>query len=257
MSLKSQINYAEYKVMILGAGLGKRLSSVSDGLPKVMMPIADKLPLLEHTIRLLKNQGFSQFVINTHYFPEKIISYFGDGGRFGVGISYSDETKFLLNTAGAIKKAAPSLSDTFLLLYGDIVHFVDFRPILKFHEDKNSILTIILNKTDDLQNVDIAEIHPENNQIMKWYFRPHHIHELNSKLFANSGLYVISKKVLDFIPQNVPKSLDSEIIPLIIESSEKLYGFVPLIGTKDIGSPERYESAKQWYSKHKETGYTV
>lgn len=249
MNPEIQIDYSKYKVMILGAGLGTRLSSVANGLPKVMMPIADKLPLLEHTIRLLKNQGFNQFIINLHYSPEKITSYFGDGSRLGVNISYSDETDLLLNTAGAIKKVASSLSDTFLLAYGDIVHFTDFRPILKFHQDRNSILTVILNKSDNLQNVDIAEIDPENNQIIKWHFRPHDIHELNSKLFANSGLYVISKKVLDFIPPNISKNLDSEIIPSLLESGKKLYGFVPPIGTLDIGSPERYEFARQWYSE--------
>ncbi len=235
--------------MILGAGRGTRLSSITNGLPKVMMPIADKLPLLEHTIRLLKNQGFNQFIINIHYSPEKITSYFGDGSRLGVNISYSDETNFLLNTAGAIKKAASSLSDTFLLVYGDIVHFVDFRPILKFHQDRDSMLTVILNRSDNLQNVDIAEIHTKNNQIIKWHFRPHHIHELNNNLFANSGLYVISKKVLDFIPPNIPRSLDSEIIPSLLESGKKLYGFVLPIGTLDIGSPESYEFARQWYSE--------
>lgn len=93
--------------MILGAGLGTRLNSITNGLPKVMMPIADNLPLLERTIKLLKSQGFNQFVINLHYSPDKITSYFEDGSRFGVNISYSDETNFLLNTAGAIKKPPP------------------------------------------------------------------------------------------------------------------------------------------------------
>lgn len=249
MNPESKPDYSKYKVMILGAGLGTRLNSITNGLPKVIMPIADNLPLLEHTIKLLKSQGFDQFVINLHYSPEKITSYFEGGSRFGVNISYSDETNFLMNTAGAIKKAAPLLSDTFLLLYGDMVHFTDFRPILEFHLNNNSILTPILKKSDYLHNIDVAEIDTKTNQIVKWHFRPHNIHELNESLFVNSGLYVVSKKVLDFIPEGAAKSLDSEIIPSLLQSGHKLYGFPASGDILDIGSPERYEFAKKWYSE--------
>ncbi len=249
MDSNFQTDYSMYKVMILGAGLGTRLNSVTNGYPKVMMPIADSLPLLEHTIKLLKGQGFNQFVINLHCSPDKITSYFVDGSRFEVNISYSDETDSLMNTAGAIKKAASLLSDTFLLIYGDMVHFTDFRPILKFHQDNNSILTPILKKSDYLHNIDVAELDMKNNQIIKWHFRPHNIRELKENLFVNSGLYIVSKKVLDFIPEGVPKSLDSEIIPLLLQSGHKLFGFPAVGDILDIGSPDRYEFAKKWYSE--------
>jgi len=240
--------YSKYKVMILGAGLGVRLSSITNGnLPKVMVPIEDKRPLLEHTITLLRDQGFRDFIINLHYLPEKITSHFSDGSSLGVNITYSDETDRLLNTAGAIKKVESHLSDTFLLLYGDMVHFLDFRPILKFHEDLNSTLTPILKKSDHPQNVDLAEINPINYQILKWHSRPHQIYELENNLFTNSGLYIVSKKVLDSIPSSKPKSLDAEIIPSLISSGHKLHGYPSPDDILDIGSPDRYEIAKSWY----------
>jgi len=245
-------NYSKYKVMILGAGLGVRLSSITNGnLPKVMVPIEGDRPLLEHTINLLKNQGFKDFIINLHYLPEKISSYFGDGSALGVNIVYSDESNQLLNTAGAIKKAEAHLSDTFLLLYGDMVHFLDFRPIIKFHEDSNSTLTPILKKSDHPQNVDLAEINPETSEILKWHFRPHQIQKLENNLFTNSGLYVASKKVLNSIPPNKPKNLDAEIIPSLVKSGHKLHGYVSPVEILDIGSPDRYEIAKNWYAKQK------
>jgi NDP-sugar pyrophosphorylase family protein len=245
----SESDYSKITVMILGAGLGTRLSSITVNMPKVMVPIAPNLPLLEHTIKLLKGQGFINFIINLHYLPEKITSYFKDGEHLGVNIRYSDETELLLNTAGAIKKAEPFLSDPFLLLYGDGAHFLDFRPILKFHQEKNSILTPILKESDNLQNVDIGEIDPSTKRIVNWYFRPHNIHELSSTIFANSGLYVISKKVLDFIPPNEPSILDSQIIPTLFQSGHELYGFSSPVDILDIGSPERYEFAKKWYEE--------
>ncbi|MEK7181171.1 MAG: NDP-sugar synthase [Patescibacteria group bacterium] len=242
-------NYSKYRVMILAAGLGTRLNSVTNGLlPKVMMPIKNGKPLLEHTLLLLKNQGFTDFIVNLHYMPEKITSYFGDGSRLGVKISYSDETDRLLNTAGAIKKASSSLTDTFLLLYGDMVHFVDFRPILKFHENNNTLLTAILKRSDHPQNQDLAEIDPVTSRILKWHFRPHKIYELTNQLFTNAGLYILSKKILDFIPPNKPKSLDMEIIPSLFKTQANLYGFPSPTEILDIGSPDRYEFARNWYA---------
>ena len=250
MDPNSTAGYSKYKVMILCAGLGTRLSSVTNGLlPKVMMPIKDTTPLLEHTLLLLKKQGFNDFIVNLHYMPEKITSYFGDGSRLGVKISYSDETDRLLNTAGAIKKAASSLSDTFLLLYGDMVHFVDFRPILKFHENNEALLTAVLKTSEHPQNQDLAEIDPVTSRILKWHFRPHKIYELTDKLFTNAGLYVLSKKIMDFIPPDEPKSLDLEIIPALFKTQTNLYGFPSPTEILDIGSPDRYEFAKKWYSE--------
>ena len=71
------------KAFILAAGLGTRLRSLGLDVPKVMVPIGGK-PLLQHHIELFREQGIREFIVNLHYMPEKITSYFGDGSKFGV-----------------------------------------------------------------------------------------------------------------------------------------------------------------------------
>jgi len=99
-----KINYADIDVVILAAGLGTRLRPITDTVPKVMIPIAEGLPLLEHTLLLLKGQGFRKFIFNLFYLPEIITGHFGDGSKWGVSIRYSKEEGEILETAGAIKK---------------------------------------------------------------------------------------------------------------------------------------------------------
>jgi NDP-sugar pyrophosphorylase family protein len=69
------------KAFILAAGLGTRLRSLGLDVPKVMVPIGGK-PLLEHHLELFRRQGIREIIINLHYLPETITTYFGDGSQF-------------------------------------------------------------------------------------------------------------------------------------------------------------------------------
>lgn len=239
------IKTQEITIVILAAGLGTRLRSVNQDLPKVMVPIFQRRPILEHTLIRLKEQGFKNFIVNLHYLPNKITDYFGDGSNLGINIAYSDETDKLLDTAGAIKKIEGQLSDPFILIYGDMVSFLDFRPVLEFHLKNKAIATLVLKRSDHPQNVDLAEI--KSNKIVKWHSRPHSIQEFTPDLYVNSGFYILSKRVLSFIPKNTPTKLDSQIIPKLLISNLPVFGFLSPVEILDIGSPERYEIAKKWY----------
>src|SRR3989344_9097237 len=193
-------DFSKYSVFILAAGVGSRLRPLTDSIPKPMVPFGGR-PLLEHTITLLRNQGFRNFVMNVHHLPEKIVDHFGNGKKFGVNIAYSDESNELLETAGAIRKAAGRLSDTFILLYGDHMHAFDFRNILRFHNSVGALGTMVLKTSDLPQNGDIAEIDPATRRIIKWYARPHKVAEFSDSLYLNTGFSVFSKKIVDHIPK--------------------------------------------------------
>lgn len=251
----NKIEICNIKVMILAAGFGTRMSSLTQDVPKIMLPVEDSKPLLEHTICLLRNQGFRKFIVNLHYLPEKIINYFKDGKGFGVEIIYSDESQQLLETAGAIKKAENFLSDDFILIYGDQLHFFDFRPALEFHRRNKALATIILKRSDLPQNGDLVEIDHKTKKINKWHPRPHKFHDFSNDLFLNSGLYVLSKEILNYIPPGSPSKLDIEIFPNLVKQGKAVYGFFAEQDILDIGTPEKYEIAKQWYKKNKPLFY--
>ena len=120
------------KAIILAGGFGTRLRRIVYDKPKSMAPIAG-IPFLEHQIRLLKNQGITEFVILVSYMADKIKSYFGNGNSLGVNITYSEE-EIPLGTAGAIKKAKDYIDDTFLVLSGDSYVKANLNEVLKFHK---------------------------------------------------------------------------------------------------------------------------
>jgi mannose-1-phosphate guanylyltransferase / phosphomannomutase len=236
------------KALILAAGMGTRLRPLTDRIPKAMAPVQDGLPLLEHLVRHLQSQGILDFVINLHYLPECIVSHFGDGQRFGVRIEYSDETGCLLDTAGAVRKAAPLLGDEFLLVYGDQLHFFDFRPLVELHRQNGSLATLVLKRSDLPQNGDLAEL-DGSGRITGWHARPHDRTEFTERLYLNSGLYVLSQEIVDYIPDGGPVSLDRQVLPGLIRQGHSVSGLAATDEILDIGTAEKYAHARQWFAQ--------
>lgn len=119
------------KAMILAAGKGERMRTLTQNTPKPLLRVANK-PLLEHHLMALAAAGIHEIVINTWYLGEQIVAEIGTGERFGLSVRYSVESE-LLNTGGGIVNALPLLgTEPFLLLSADI--FSDFPIITLPHE---------------------------------------------------------------------------------------------------------------------------
>lgn len=107
-------------VFILAAGRGERLRPLTDTLPKPLIPVAGST-LIEVRIRALAAAGITRIVVNHAYLGNQIIQHLGDGSRYGVRISYSDESSGALGTGGGIINALPLLqTDPFLVVNSDI-----------------------------------------------------------------------------------------------------------------------------------------
>ena len=107
------------KAMILAAGKGTRMLPLTETMPKPLLQ-AGRYSLIEHQIRKLKAQGFTDIVINHAWLGSKLEQAFGDGSALGVEISWSPEGE-PLETAGGIRQALPLLGEeAFLVVNGDI-----------------------------------------------------------------------------------------------------------------------------------------
>ncbi|MGH3666187.1 MAG: HAD-IIIA family hydrolase [Egibacteraceae bacterium] len=105
------------QAVILAGGRGSRLRPLTDTRPKPMVEFAGK-PFLQHTIELLRDQGFERFLLLLGYLPEVVVDHFGDGSRLGVRIDYVTTAPDDL-TARRVQAAGHLLDDWFMLLYCD------------------------------------------------------------------------------------------------------------------------------------------
>ena len=153
------------KAMIFAAGLGTRLKPLTDIIPKALVPIA-RIPLLEHVVLKLKNAGFDEIIVNVHHFPDQIINFFNQKDNFGIRIEISDERDELLDTGGAIKKAAWFFDDgkPFLVHNVDILSNLDLVQLYDFHCNNNSDATLVVSKRDTFRYL----LFDDNQNLAGW-----------------------------------------------------------------------------------------
>jgi NDP-sugar pyrophosphorylase family protein len=226
------------RAMILAAGEGTRLGVLTATVPKPMLPVAGR-PVLEHLLDLLRRHGIIEVAVNLHYLPQAITSRLGNGRTAGVRIAYSYERE-LLGSAGALKKLECFFSETFLVLYGDVLTDLDLTALRMFHRKRGAALTMALHRPDDPTRCGMAEI-DERGRVLRFREKPP-AEDVFSP-WASAGVFVVEPEVLRFIPPGRYFDLAADLFPLLLEESVALYGYPSDAHVLDIGSPERYRQA--------------
>lgn len=117
------------RALIFAAGFGKRLSPLTDNMPKPLVPVNGK-PLIQYHIENLVRAGVTEMVINTHWLAEQLVEALGDGAAWGANIQWSHEPE-ILDTGGGMKKALPLLgAEPFLVVNSDTWTDYPFRQLL-------------------------------------------------------------------------------------------------------------------------------
>lgn len=241
------------KVVIMAGGKGTRIQSVASDIPKPMIKI-DGVPVLEHEIRNLKKQGFTDIIITISHLGNIIMDYFGDGSRFGVHIEYYNENQPLGN-AGALFKIKKKLTDDFLLLNADAIFDVDFNRFVKYHKNCGGLVTLFTHPNS--HPYDSGLIVADENGAVKQWLAKEDVRPLYYKNRVNAGLHVINPKILDMfgIDEERIGSVDEKGNLIKVDLDRQL--LKPLAGTgkmfcydspeyvKDMGTPERFYAVEK------------
>jgi mannose-1-phosphate guanylyltransferase len=223
------------KALLLAGGRGTRLHPLTTNQPKPMLPVLDR-PWLEYLVKLLVENGINQLVFSLCHCPDIIIDHFGDGSRFGVQIEYVIE-QTQLGTGGAIKMAAPKLSETFLAFNADIVTDINLRELLAFHEKNQAMGTLTLTPVSNPSSYGVVRL-GERGRILEFIEKP----QLSAATVAliNAGVYVFTQDLVAMIPDGRPVSLEREIFPVLIEEGKPMYGYNGNFYWLDMGTHKRY-----------------
>ena len=134
-------------VAILAGGLGTRLGEKTLNKAKVLIDVAGK-PFISRQLNYLSDQGIKDIVICVGHLGNQIKNYIGNGSKYNLNVSYSDDSDRLLGTGGSIKKACQILGEHFFILYGDSFLPVNISLVEKayFQEKKPALMTVLKNK---------------------------------------------------------------------------------------------------------------
>ena len=209
------------KFFILCAGLGKRISKYSNNKPKCLIKYLDK-PLLEHWINKF-NTKKNVLLINKHYQYKHIDNFIKNiQTRCEVNTVYEEK---LLGSLGTIIKNVDYIKKTknFVVVYSDSFSKFNFSEFYKFHLKHKSKCTLLLYKTNYINESGIAHIN-KNNKIIKFIEKP----KFSKSNLASAGIYIINTKYfinkLKYKNFNFPIDLSKDFIENSFD--EDFFGYV-------------------------------
>lgn len=133
------------RAMILAAGLGTRLRPLTFKTPKPLLKVKGRA-LIDYNLELLKKAGIREVIINLHHLGGQIKRHVGNGRRFGLKVSYSNEPK-ILGTGGGIKKAEEFFKGgPFVVINADTLIDINLKKIIKYHLAKNAAATMVVRR---------------------------------------------------------------------------------------------------------------
>jgi NDP-sugar pyrophosphorylase family protein len=226
------------KVVVLAGGKGTRLAPYTRIIPKPLMPVGDK-PILEILLRQFKHAGIKEVTLTVGYLADLIRLFFQDGSRLGLHITYSHETK-PLGTSGPLAYVE-GLNDTFLVTNGDVLTTLDFSDLIAFHKKQGSVATIATHKRKVDINFGVVELDDEHT--LSGYTEKPTIDYL-----VSMGVYVFEPQILNFIPKGEYLDLP-DLIHHLIDAGEKVSGYVFRGYWEDLGRPDDYERANEYFDQ--------
>ncbi len=227
--------------IIMAGGEGMRLRPLTENIPKPMLKVGNK-PILQILIESLRDSGYTEILINIRYLSGIITDYFKDGSDFNVKIDYITEPK-PMGTAGSLGIIPPELrpDSSFLVINGDLLTTLNFKSFRDFHDTAGYDFTLCGRP----YKVKIPFGYPviEGDIVTAFREKPEFTH------FVNSGIYCISPELLDKVPEN--KYFDMpDLIQVAIENQKRV-GVFPLREVfHEVGRPETYENAEEFYNNH-------
>ncbi len=229
------------KAVILAGGKGTRLAPYTTVYPKPMMPVGD-IPILEVGIRQLCWAGFTDITLAVGHLAELIISYFGDGKRFGVRLTYAREDA-PLGTAGPLA-TIPDLDSTFLVMNGDLLTTINYCDLLAFHRAHAPVATIATHER--VVHVDYGVIETAaSNRITGYTEKP------NLPYRVSMGIYVLQPQAVALLEPGVPCDFP-DLVHRMLDCGLPVMSF-PFSGYwLDIGRLDDYHQAVDEFEQMRE-----
>jgi len=217
--------------VILGAGFGKRLSPITNEIPKPLVEIGHET-ILEKTIKLIKKLNLKKILINVHYKRDKVKNFI-EKKNFDIDIELFEEVPKILNTGGGISNMIMSNENNyFLTLNPDTLwneNHIDeiFKMEKQFFNLNSKNILLVVNKDKSFDQNLIGDFNLEANKLNKT--KP-----LN---FIYTGCQILEKKIFQkFNNKSFPMS---EVWNDLLSRNE-LTGFESKVNFKHVTNYDIY-----------------
>ena len=212
------------KAMILASGHGKRMMPLTRDIPKPMLKIGG-ITLVEDKILRLAESGITDIIINVGNLGNQIINHVGDGSKYGIKISISDEGDSPIGTGNGIRKIIDDFhGQSFIVVNADIwtnYLFIDLKKKLS----ADTLAHIILVNNPEHHHGDFSL--SDGNVT-------------TGKDFTFSGIGIYDPKLF--------KTHNDKELGNILEKEKNITGELYQGLWQDVGTPERLNKIRENFS---------
>ena len=250
------------RALILAGGEGSRLGVLTAKRTKPAVPFAGKYRIIDFTLSNCVNSNIFDVMIMAQYRPHSLIEHIGAGGAWDLDRNWTGGVSILtpykargssewyLGTADSvqqnylfIKRTAP---DYVLILSGDHIYNMDYRPMVEFHIQRQADLTIasIAVPIEEASRFGILGV-DDQQRVTSFIEKPA---QPPSNL-VNMGVYLFNLNVLDRVLWEDHSRVDSshdfgkDIMPNLVAEGKRVFAY-PFQGYwVDVGTVNSYWKA--------------
>lgn len=240
MGTNHVVEMTDLPALILAGGLGTRLRGVLADRPKVLAPVAGR-PFLSYLLDQLQAAGVRQVILCSGYGADQLEATLGT--RHGsLALAYSREPE-PLGTGGAIRLALPHVAaEAMLVLNGDSYVDCSLSDFMAWHWGRAFAGSLLLTRVPDAARFGTVEV--DGQGAIRSFREKRGMAEPG---WINAGIYLLSRRLVEKLPQGRAVSLEREAFPLWL--TEGLGGYQRQAAFLDIGTPESLAQADAFFQR--------
>jgi len=242
--------------VILAGGEGERLSILSALRAKPAVPFAGKYRIIDFALSNCVNSEITDVIVLTQYNPRSLNDHIGAGRPWDLDrnlggvrvlqpyITRGKPTDWYRGTADAVYQnlnvIEQSGADTVVILAGDHVYKMDYRPFMALHRRRRAEVTIAVRPVpaDDAHRFGILALDAED-RVVDWQEKPA---QPKSNL-ASMGIYVFSRRALAEWLGDARHDFGRDVIPVMLEGRGRVVGYRYGGYWQDVGTVHSYWQA--------------
>lgn len=226
-----------YSLIILAGGFGTRLKSISNGIPKSLMPIGDSV-YLDIVLKKIFEHKIERVILSL-YFKAELFDTFIKQSRFSNKITRIVEPQ-PLGTGGAVKFVLKNtkLTNPFFVINGDSLSKINLNKMVEIFKTKKQKSMIGVSNVKDGSRYGSIKI--ENNNVVSF----------NEKRVAgpcpiNNGYYIFNKQAFEGYEGIF--SIEKDLFPNLIKDNQLGSFLVNNDDFIDMGIPDDYKKLCKRY----------
>jgi NDP-mannose synthase len=220
--------------VVLAGGEGRRLHPLTSTLPKPLVQVGNRA-VIEYLLRQLARCGVVKVHLAVNHLADQIRDALGDGIKYGLRLNYQTETT-PLSTVGPLT-LIKDLPEQFFVMNGDVITNLDLRKVGWAHQASGAIMTVVV--CPRTERIDFGVVETDEQLALTNF-----IEKPSYSYLVSSGIYCMSKRILDHVPKGKRYGFD-DLVHTLRQRSERINTFRFDGYWLDVGRPDDYERANK------------